>query len=465
MGGWAIATATIFAAAVAIIAYREFAAYLAWLEAVRLRAQAKPVIDRRLEALADRLEPFEIAPILAADLTNRDTTAIVVDRSGAVIGSAPPIEGPEPPRLPWERYQRALAEDPHVSSIARDPHRRRVLSVLIPPLPWRPDPPAVVQLATYLDSRERPLRFLRVLAAVILADSIVLVLLEAALVGPLTLLALAGVPLFWAIARRVRGGGPLTIEGEPRPSARSEGAVPLDSAVRRAEAAFLAQQASEDRLGTFVAEASHELRTPLTSVAGAADVLLEHAKGDPEQVERLARVISSEADRMRRLVEDLMTLARLDAAEPLRREPVRLDRLAVEHAEELEVSRGDRRVTVLAQPVTVRGDGDRLRQVLANLTSNALRHTAPGGLIEIGAALDDGAGVLTVRDDGDGIAEHDLPHVFTRFWRAQSARSGDGAGLGLAIVREIVEAHGGTVELTSRGEKGTCVIVRIPTTT
>jgi signal transduction histidine kinase len=164
---------------------------------------------------------------------------------------------------------------------------------------------------------------------------------------------------------------------------------------------------------------------------------------------------------MGRLVDDLMTLARLDAAEP-RRRPVRLDLLAAEHADELEIAHGDRRVVVRAQPVTVRGDPDRLRQALANLTSNALRHTVPGGLIEIRAAPDGGVGVLAVRDDGEGIAEDDLPHVFTRFWRADSSRSGDGAGLGLAIVREITEAHGGSIEIASGPTEGTRVALRLP---
>ncbi|MGH2451047.1 MAG: sensor histidine kinase [Candidatus Limnocylindria bacterium] len=465
MGVWAIATAAVFAAAVALVAYRELRAYLVWLEAVRLRAQAKPVIDRRLEQLADRLEPVEIAPLLAADLTNRDTTALVIDRSARVIGSAPPLEGPEPPLLPRERYERALAEDPHVTSVARDARGRRVLSVLVPPLPWRPHPPAVVQLATYLDSRERPLRFMQILAAAILADSILLVFVEVALEGPATLLALVAVPLVWVAARLARGGGPLTAERGRRPPARSEDPVPLASAVRRAEAAFLAQQAAEERIRRFVAEASHELRTPLTSVAGAADVLIGHAKIDPDHVERLARVIRSEADRMSRLVEDMLTLALLDAPEALRREAVRVDLLAAEHAGEIELSRGERQVTVSAEPVTVHGDADRLRQVLANLTSNALRHTCLGGVIAIDARLADGIAVLTVRDDGEGIAENDLPHVFTPFWRADGSRSGDGAGLGLAIVREIAEAHGGSVDIASRPGEGTRVVVRLPALT
>ncbi|MGH2452010.1 MAG: hypothetical protein ACRDGE_12235 [Candidatus Limnocylindria bacterium] len=233
MGVWAVATTAVFAIAVAVLAYREFRAYLVWLEAVRLRAQAKPLIDRRLEQLAGRLEPAEIAPILAADLTSRDTTALVVDRSGRVIGSAPPLEGPEPPLLPRQRYARALGEDPHVTSIARDARGRRVLSVLIPPLPWRPDPPAVVQLATYLDSRERPFRLMQILAAAILADSILLVLVEVTLEGPATLLALVAVPLVWVAARLARGGGPLTVEGERRPSARAEGSFPLAAPFER----------------------------------------------------------------------------------------------------------------------------------------------------------------------------------------------------------------------------------------
>jgi len=211
-----------------------------------------------------------------------------------------------------------------------------------------------------------------------------------------------------------------------------------------------------------MAGASHELRTPLTSVAGAADLLLGGARHDPGTVERLASVIRSQADRMSRLVDDLLKLARMERPGELRRGHVRLDELATEHGREIEHLADGRRISIAAEPVTLLGDPDRLGQILANLTSNALRHTPPGGEIRIAARAEDGSALLSVSDDGEGIRPEDLPHVFTPFWRTDSSRFSGGAGLGLAIVRELAEAHGGSVELESSPGKGTAVIVLLP---
>jgi two-component system OmpR family sensor kinase len=451
---------------VAVIVYRELWAYLVWVEAVRVRAQAKPILDRRIEQLSSGLDPVEIAPILAADLTNRDTTATVVDRAGRVIGSAPPLDGPPAPRLPEERYAAALAEDPHVTSVVRDPDGRRVLALLIPPLPWRPAPPAVVQLAIYLEDHEKRLHFMRVLAAGLVAIGMLEIFLEVVLDGPVTLVSLAALPLIYLVARAARRGGrpPVRFDRNqaPRPAVE-EGPRDLAAVLRRIDAAFLTQQASEDRMRRFLADASHELRTPLTSLGGAADVLLEKGSDDRAELERLARLIRSEADRMAELVEDMLTLARLDAAEARPRERLRLDELAAEHADELLLSAPDRRIELqTAGPAWVLVDADGMRRVLANLTSNAARHTGPGGRVAIGVRVDAGTVTLTVEDDGEGIAEQDVPWIFERFYRSASAGATSGSGLGLAIVREIVRAHAGEVSVESRTGEGATFAVTLP---
>jgi two-component system, OmpR family, sensor kinase len=174
-------------------------------------------------------------------------------------------------------------------------------------------------------------------------------------------------------------------------------------------------------------------------------------------------VIRSQADRLERLVEDLLILARFDSGLELEARDVQLERLVAEHAEELALAAPERDVRLsAAEPATVRGSEERLRQVLANLTSNALRHTAPGGLVELGVTVDERTAIVSLRDDGDGIAEADLPYIFERFYRGDPARGSGGSGLGLAIVREIVEAHDGSVDVSSRPGAGSTFTVRLP---
>jgi two-component system OmpR family sensor kinase len=249
------------------------------------------------------------------------------------------------------------------------------------------------------------------------------------------------------------------------------GALPPDAArredftaaMRRVEAAFLARQASEQRMRRFVADASHELRTPLTAVGGAADVILRGASADPERVERLARLVRAKADAMGRLVEDLTTLARLDAGGDLRREPVDLGRLVREQAEELRLAAPGRRIAVDAgDGVHALADAGRLRQVLANLTANALRHGGARATVTLAAQRDGSDAVLTVQDDGPGIVAADQARIFERFWRGEGAHGAEGTGLGLAIVEEIVAAHGGTVAVRSAPGEGATFEVRLP---
>lgn len=232
--------------------------------------------------------------------------------------------------------------------------------------------------------------------------------------------------------------------------------------------ASLDQVTSEERRKTqFVSDVSHELRTPLTAIRGAAETLLD---GDvaPDDQQRFLSTIALEAERLTRLANDLLTLQRIEGATgelPLRRFDLRL---AAERASAmLEPLVEHRRVTleVAGSAPEVLGDVDRIQQVVANLVDNATRMVGEGGAVVVRLSEDDGSAVLAVIDNGPGIPEGDLPNLFDRFYRSDWSRtrtSGGGAGLGLAIVRAIVTAHGGTIDAENLPEGGSCFTVRLP---
>jgi heavy metal sensor kinase len=234
-------------------------------------------------------------------------------------------------------------------------------------------------------------------------------------------------------------------------------ATSFNEVVAKIESLLLAQK-------RLLADTSHELRNPLTVVRTNVDFLAKDLDAATRQ--EVAEETEREIRRMIALVEDLMALSKAESTQPVRMEPVRLDRLAREAVERLLPLAGGRAIDLLeseARPV-VRGDEDRLRQVLINLITNAIRYTDPGGRIEVGVERRDGNGVVVVRDNGIGIAAEHLPHLFDRFYRVDSARSRStgGSGLGLAIVKAIVDAHGGRVEVESRVGEGSAFRVRIP---
>lgn len=222
----------------------------------------------------------------------------------------------------------------------------------------------------------------------------------------------------------------------------------------------------ERRKSRFVSDVSHELRTPLTAIRGAAETLLE---GDvPEDDERrFLETMVRESERLGRLANDLLTLQRIEGATgelPLRR--VRLGVVAQRAAEGLKALTDDRGVSVVmsGEAPTVLGDSDRLQQVVANLVDNASRMTPEGGTIEIRLSAEGDRAVLRVVDQGPGIPEDALPHLFDRFYRAQASRdrTSGGAGLGLAIVQAIVQAHAGTITAENLPEGGSAFTMRLP---
>lgn len=224
------------------------------------------------------------------------------------------------------------------------------------------------------------------------------------------------------------------------------------------ETAYAAQQ-------RFAADASHELRAPLTVLQANLELLGRKPPLAAEERESALSEATDEAERLARLVADLLALARADAGQQIRREPVELDRVLMDVlGQARHLARGHRLEVGELEPVRVMGDADRLKQLLLILVDNAIKYTKPPGQVVLELKrVGDGARV-TIRDTGVGIPAEAVPHVFERFYRADPARSRDpgGTGLGLPIARWIAVQHGGTIQLESTLGKGTTAIVTVP---
>jgi two-component system, OmpR family, sensor kinase len=239
----------------------------------------------------------------------------------------------------------------------------------------------------------------------------------------------------------------------------------LNAMLDRLEHAFAERQASEDRLRQFIADASHELRTPLTSIRGYAELFRSGAASDPADTEKAMRRIEDEAARMGVLVEDLLMLARLDEVAELPHVDVDLESLACDAVDDARATAPNRAIDVEVEaPAVVVGEAHQLRQVLANLLRNALVHTPDGTPIEVTVAHEGDDVRLEVRDHGPGLPTDDSDALFERFWRAEGGRERGkgGAGLGLAIVAAIVDAHDGRVQASNAPGGGACFVVRLP---
>jgi signal transduction histidine kinase len=210
----------------------------------------------------------------------------------------------------------------------------------------------------------------------------------------------------------------------------------------------------------FVADASHELRTPLTSVLANLELLADSLHGD--QGEAASSALRS-SQRMRRLVADLLLLARSDVGRVVAREPCDLAEVVVEAAGELGPVSERHEISLHVQPAVVEASRDELHRLTINLLENALRHTPPGTRIDVSTGvLPDGRAELVVADDGPGVPAELAPTLFERFVRGSGDRGGS-FGLGLAIVKAVAESHGGTVTLAGgEGGRGARFTVRLP---
>jgi two-component system, OmpR family, sensor kinase len=304
-----------------------------------------------------------------------------------------------------------------------------------------------------------------------------LILVEAAVVGALLVALCAG---SWLILRRglrplerMAGSARLISAGDLSQRVTPSGGpgevgqlgLALNTMLEDIEAAFAEREATEQRLRQFLADASHELRTPLTSIQGFAELF--RVSGDEARVDlpTILRRIEEESARMKELVEDLLLLARLDELRPSERASVDLAVLAADACSDAVAADPTRPVTLAApDPVVVAGDESHLRQAVANLVANAVRHTPAGSPIDVAATVDDGTARLSVRDHGRGLDEESLAHVFDRFWQGDKARVGSGAGLGLSIVSAIATEHGGRATAANADGGGAVFTLELPLT-
>jgi two-component system OmpR family sensor kinase len=244
-------------------------------------------------------------------------------------------------------------------------------------------------------------------------------------------------------------------------------AASLNQMLAQIEQAIADRGESEDRLRRFLSDASHELRTPLASIRGYAELFRLGAATEPEELERAMARIEAEASRMGVLVENLLLLARLDELPEMRLVLVNLRELADHAAQDTRAVAPDREVRFTADgTVVVLGDLEQLRQVLGNLTQNAVMHTPAQTAIDISVQREGDRAVLEIRDRGPGLPADAGDHVFERFWRTEGGRSRGpgGSGLGLAIVKAIVQAHHGQVHASNAPEGGALFRVILPLT-
>jgi len=218
----------------------------------------------------------------------------------------------------------------------------------------------------------------------------------------------------------------------------------------------------------LTANVSHELRTPLTSIKGFAETLLHGALKDEAASVRFLTIIDSEANRLVKLVDDLLDLSRLESkGATLEVGAVDLGQLVAHTVDRLRPLAEESRLTLAYRgpsEVQVLADADRLEQVLTNLIDNALKYSAPGGRVDVAILPNDHEVTVTITDTGRGIPPDDLPHVFERFYRADRSRTrgSGGTGLGLAIAKHVVEAHGGVIGVRSRLGEGTTFLFTLP---
>ncbi|PEL11985.1 cell wall metabolism sensor histidine kinase WalK [Bacillus sp. AFS017336] len=243
----------------------------------------------------------------------------------------------------------------------------------------------------------------------------------------------------------------------------------FNNMLKRLETSFKSEREAKEQMRRFIADASHELRTPLTSIHGFLEVLLRGAANKPEQLNAALNSMLGESTRIKKLIEDLLLLAKLDRAPEMNLTDTRLDELMTEMEPQLRILAGERNVHFdLTANIKGMYDPDKIKQIILNLFQNAVQHTdATSGSIKLSLVINSTptpCAEIIISDNGPGIDESHLPHLFERFYRSESsrARKYGGAGLGLSITQSIVEAHGGNIIVKSVLGEGSTFIVRLP---
>ncbi|OGO19271.1 MAG: hypothetical protein A2Z14_12950 [Chloroflexi bacterium RBG_16_48_8] len=303
------------------------------------------------------------------------------------------------------------------------------------------------------------------------ADDVLKPILQAGAIGLLISILLAWLVSRWVAAplQRMSKAALAVADGDYRQTLGLNGPKEVQNLANSFNAMVHKVQTSQQVQRDFLANVSHELKTPLTSIQGFAQAMLDGAVTDREARDNAARVIFEESDRLRRLVEDLLDLARIDAGQiEFKRQPVDLRALLSRVVDKFVLPAKEKGVVLenrLDELPPMIGDGDRLAQVFTNLVDNAIKHTPTDRNVVIHGDHAQGWISIHVDDSGAGIPNEDLSRIFERFYQVDKARRGRkdrGVGLGLAISRQIVEAHGGRIVAQSAVGKGSRFTVQLP---
>jgi signal transduction histidine kinase len=427
--------------------------------------QDKQLSTRAEQALAElaAAPPHEfraeqtLAPVDPA--TALDIFIVVLGPGGATLSATGEVNG-APPAIPADVLAAADAKGKAVTTIEAAPGLRLRVHVR----PWsRPElglrgHVAVLQSTRSVESELRGGRAFLILAAIFafLVAAVAIWLVIGRALRPLNQLA--------ALTDEVGATQDLS-RRLPVPHARDEVrrlSESFNAMMTRLQAAYgqLAEAlASQKR---FVADASHELRTPLTTIRSNTGFLIQRPDARAEDRQAALQDIAGESERMSRLVQDLLTLARADAGYHLEKAAVDLFAIASEVSRQARNLHPQRDIACTGDAVTMAANEDALKQLLWILIENAVRHTGEGGHVRIEVARQGGGARLNVIDDGEGIPSADLERIFDRFYQADAARSGSGAGLGLAIARWIAEEHGGSISARNNRCRGATFSVELP---
>jgi len=242
--------------------------------------------------------------------------------------------------------------------------------------------------------------------------------------------------------------------------------VSFNGMLERLQSSFEAEKEAMEHMRRFIADASHELRTPLTSIHGFLEVLLRGAASQPEQLEKALKSMYGESERINKLVQDLLLLAKLDRSPTFHMKVESLDSVIVDMEPQLRLLAGDRKVRFkIAPDVFIPFNQDKIKQVILNLFHNAVQHTDPlSGVVEVSLDRSGNGAVISVKDNGSGIPEEHLSHLFERFYRVDTsrARKHGGSGLGLAITKSIVDLHHGAIKVESSAGSGSVFRIWLP---
>jgi two-component system, OmpR family, sensor kinase len=379
------------------------------------------------------------------EVRRQDVYVIIRDADGAVLAETPDAEEP-PDNVPADAAYPGVLRDGRY---------------LVTTFDFEDVPGATGVVYSVLPAWDPVLQRLLLIEAAAVAGALALIVGFGPRLAGRALRPLKSVSNVAGELRRGRLGSRVNLpELKSRRDEVGEVARSFDTMAESLERLFEAERESKETLRRFAADASHELRTPLTSIIGYLDVVDESGDKDPVVRRQVLRAIREEGERMARLVEDLLVLARLDTQRKMHVELVDLVTLTRETTVNC-----SRRQVEFAAPglvVPVLADREALRRVVSNLLSNAIKHTPPEQRILVSVDREGREAVLRVADEGVGIPEDALPHVFERFYRAESSRAGEGTGLGLAIVRETVEALEGRIEVESAPATGSTFTVRLP---